>query len=156
MQDAQYSQSRRSLCRFTCNFSSLCLCWCYDKAIFHCLYSLAGSALTRLYVPGGAVRSSDDMYSPLMSRATCNLPMLSAACSLWQCLHDVVSHKVSAGLFLRVQANLEADSCLNMLWLLFLTPSPSRIMKLISLQHQHKHDQASLMTANVKTMVSVL
>ncbi len=82
--------------------------------------------------------------------------MLSAACSLGQCLHDVVSHTVSAGLFLRVQVNLEADKGLHMLWLLFLTPGPSRIMKLISLQHQHNHDQASLMTATVKTMVSVL
>ncbi len=32
-----------------------------------------------------------------------------------------------------------ADSCLNMLWLLFLTPGPSRILKLSGLQHKHVH-----------------
>ena len=80
------------------------------------------------------------MYIPLMSRATYCLPMLSTACSLRQCLHDVVSHTVSAGLLLRVQTNPEADKGLHMLWLLFLTPGPSRIMKLTCLQHKHVHD----------------
>jgi len=96
------------------------------------------------------------MCIPLMNRATRLVPMLSAACSQRQCLRDAVSHTVSAGLLLRVQAHLEADSCLHMLWLLFLTPGPSRIMKLTGLQHKHVHDQALLMTATVKTAVSVL
>ena len=79
------------------------------------------------------------MYVPLMSRATHSLPMLRAACSLRQCFWVVVSHTSSAGLLLRVQAHLKADSCLNMLWLLFLTPGPSRILQLSGLQHKHVH-----------------
>ena len=76
--------------------------------------------------------------------------------SISKYLCAVVSHTVSAGLMLRVQAHLEADDGLHMLWLLFLTPSPSKIMKLSSLRHNHGHDQALLMTTPVKTAVSVL
>ena len=96
------------------------------------------------------------MCTVLMNRAICLVPMLSAACSQKQYLCAVVSHTVSAGLMLRVQAHLEADDCLHMLWLLFLTPGPSKIMKLSSMRHKHRHDQALLMTTTVKTAVSVL
>lgn len=88
------------------------------------------------------------MHSPFMLQ----LPVVSAACSLRQRLHDVISHTLSAVLLLRVQTNLEADEGLHTLWLLFLTSCPSGIMKLTSLQHTN---QASLITATVKTIVSV-
>jgi len=66
-------------------------------------------------------------------------PQFAHACSLREWFSVGVSHTVSAGVLLRVQAHLKADICLNVLWLLFLTPGPSRILKLSGLQHKQVH-----------------
>ena len=57
------------------------------------------------------------MPIPVLQAAELHDPTWTKRQKEQQCLCAVVSHTVSAGLLLRVQAHLENDDCLHMVWL---------------------------------------